>query len=267
MKNVLLLVHDDPGEEARLQAALDLTRALSGHLSCIDVVQLPYLIGTDYRLADAELVLLDDAPRREAANRQRTEARLEKEDVNWDWADTTGDIAKVIEAESVPADIIILNTAFADRAPPDMRAIVSDVVMRVRKPILAMPETARGLDTKGHVLVAWDGTAPVHETLHATIPLLALAQGVTLLEIGEIDDLPAEEAAAYLSRHDIHARIDRTTTQEWTVADALLAACRDRQPAYCLMGAYGHARLQERLFGGVTRRMLSESPVPIILGH
>ncbi len=39
MKNVLLLIHDDAGEEARLQVALDLARGLSGHLICVDIVQ------------------------------------------------------------------------------------------------------------------------------------------------------------------------------------------------------------------------------------
>ena len=41
MKNILLLVHDDPGQEARVQAALDLTRALDGHLTCLDVAAMP----------------------------------------------------------------------------------------------------------------------------------------------------------------------------------------------------------------------------------
>lgn len=35
MKNVLLLIHDDDGQEARLQVTLDLTRALDGHLTCV----------------------------------------------------------------------------------------------------------------------------------------------------------------------------------------------------------------------------------------
>src|SRR3989344_3652734 len=38
MKNILLLVHDDHGQEARLQAALDITRAVEGHLTCIDAM-------------------------------------------------------------------------------------------------------------------------------------------------------------------------------------------------------------------------------------
>lgn len=38
LKNVLLLIHDDAVQEARLQAALDVTRELKNHLSCLDVV-------------------------------------------------------------------------------------------------------------------------------------------------------------------------------------------------------------------------------------
>lgn len=41
MKNILLLVHDDDGQEVRLQAALDLVRALDGHLTCVDVTPRP----------------------------------------------------------------------------------------------------------------------------------------------------------------------------------------------------------------------------------
>jgi len=48
MKNILLLVHDDKGKEARLRAAIDLARGFDGHLSCIDVSSLPLSIGADY---------------------------------------------------------------------------------------------------------------------------------------------------------------------------------------------------------------------------
>jgi nucleotide-binding universal stress UspA family protein len=265
MKNVLLLIHDDAGEESRFQAALDLVRALSGHLTCLDVVQLPAVM--DYTMIDAEVALLADARDREALNKSRIEARLAVEDVAWDWADGTGDIAALVEAEAGLADIIVLNTAFADHEPPDMRAIVSDVVMRAGKPILAVPQQARKLDAGGHVLVAWNGSPAVAETLRAVTPLLALANGVTILEIGKTDGAPAEDAAAYLSRHGIHARIDRDVPPESKVSDALLVLCRERQPAYCVVGAYGHSRLRETLLGGVTRRMLAESPVPLLLGH
>jgi hypothetical protein len=47
MKNVLLLVHDDAGQEARLQAALGIVRAVEGHLTCLDVIIYP-MISADY---------------------------------------------------------------------------------------------------------------------------------------------------------------------------------------------------------------------------
>ena len=36
---------------------------------------------------------------------------------------------------------------------------------------------------------------------------------------------------------------------------------------YVVMGGFGHLRLQEALFGGVTRTMLGKCPVPIFMAH
>ncbi len=269
MKNILLLIHDDAGEEARLQAALDLARALSGHLTCIDVVQMPVLAGSGYMMAEAQQTILTDVRDQEAVNARRIKERLAAEDVPWEWRDTIGGIPELVEAESGLADIIVLNTALAEGGIPDMRAVASGLAIHARKPILAVPEGTRGLDVDGHVLVAWNGSPPAEAALRAVTPLLALAASVTLVELGEIesDAQTAEEAAAYLSRHGIHARIDRSVPLEETIADTLLHLCRKRSPAYCVMGAYGHSRVRESLFGGVTRRMLDESTVPLLIAH
>lgn len=266
MKNVLLLVHDDAGEEARFQAALDLTRALSGHLTCFDIVQLPLMVGIDPMVGMAEAAILDDLRQREATNRTGLEARLRAEDVPWNWIDVTGDIAPLLKAESDLADIIVLNTALANANEPNMRAVVSEVVMGSGKPVVAVPEAARGLSTHGNALIAWNGSSEVADTMRAVTPLLAKAQTVSIVTFGQVDGLPAEEAATYLSRCGIEPRIDHRDAQP-DVARGLLELCSDRHPSYCVIGAYSHARIRESLFGGVTRRMLTESPVPLILGH
>ena len=36
---------------------------------------------------------------------------------------------------------------------------------------------------------------------------------------------------------------------------------------YLVMGGFGHPRFIEALFGGVSRRMLKESPIPLFLAH
>ena len=68
MKSVLLLVHQDSGQEARVQAALDLTSALSGHLACLDVTPLPSLFDTGMALGPP--VVIDQAEQ-EAANKDQ----------------------------------------------------------------------------------------------------------------------------------------------------------------------------------------------------
>lgn len=53
MKNILLLIHDDDGQEARLQAALDVTRSVGGHLTCLAIVVAPPVGGDDVGLLNA----------------------------------------------------------------------------------------------------------------------------------------------------------------------------------------------------------------------
>lgn len=270
MKNVLLLIHDDVGEEARLEAALDLTRALSGHLTCIDIMEMPMLIGTGVGMVEAQSLLLADVQAREAVNARRVKARLARDDVAWDWRNAGGDIASLIEEEARLADLIVLNTDLPGGERPDMLAVASDLVVRSGKPIMAIPADARRLDVGGTVLVAWNGSPPAAAALRAATPLVALSRDVMIVEIGEKDGSSGEAveaAATYLSRHGIHPRIDGPIPVDGTVADTLLGLCRTQSPAYCVLGAYGHSRIRESLFGGVTRRMLSESPVPLLIAH
>ncbi|MGY2736322.1 hypothetical protein [Sphingomonas sp. UYP23] len=139
MKNVLLLVHDDTGQESRLQAALDLTRALDGHLSCVDVV-VPASINGDY-YGIAAVGLLEDERTREVGNKTELVARLAREDVRWNWIDATGTLAdSVLEAAEL-ADLIVLSRKLADDRDPDMRDVAGRVLMHARTPIVAVPET------------------------------------------------------------------------------------------------------------------------------
>ena len=51
MKNILALMHDDSGQEARYQVALDVTRALEGHLTCLDLTYIPPMTSGIYELS------------------------------------------------------------------------------------------------------------------------------------------------------------------------------------------------------------------------
>lgn len=267
MKNVLLPVHDDAGQEARLQAALDLTRALHGHLICLDVAMLPVL-ATDPYFGDGSAILMEEERDRERRNRARIEERLGKEDVSWDLTEIVGDLAPAIESAGGLADVIVVNRELEGFPSPNMRVLIGQLLAKSSKPIVAVPEAARGFNAAGRALVAWNGSPASMAALQAATPLLRLAASVTLLEIDDGSlQTPVSEAAAYLSRHDVHPLVRSENAQGRAAGEVLLAEVADRPCDYLVMGGFGHKRLIEALFGGVTRKLLAESPVPLVLAH
>lgn len=267
MKNIYVLVHDDAGQEARLQAALDVTRAVEGHLGCVDIVQLPVMVGDIYGLGgQAELIQAERD--REAENRGIIEARLIREGISWDWIQAVGDLAPSLNELCDLADLIVLNRKLDTAAAPDMHGVAASVMLRSHRPILAVPERSRGFDPSGSAIVAWDGSAEAAAALRLSVPLLRLARTVELLTIGDNEiKAPASDAATYLSRHGISARLTEVPAGGDSVQDILCEQARVRRADYLVMGGYGHSRVAEALFGGVTHHMLSHCPVPLLLAH
>jgi len=267
MKTILLLVHDDAGQEARFQAALDVTRAVGGHLKCVDVSVMPMFVG-DFYSGAGEAMLLANEREHEGANRRRIEARLAAEQLPWDWTDATGAISPALEEASGLADLIVVNRKLDKFPLPDMRSVASRLVVRCGKPILAVPESSRGLNVCGRVLICWNGSACASAALRAAVPLLQLAEKVILLEVEENARLSSiADAAEYLSRHDIHALIRRRHPLTMKPAQVILDEIRHQLADYVVMGGFSHLRFVQALFGGVTRTMLTESPVPIFMAH
>lgn len=266
MKNVLVLMHDDAGQEARFQAAVDLTRGLDGHLRCIDVAMVPAYIG-DYADFGVSATLLADEQTRETANRARMEARLKVEDLPYEWIDQTGSPHECVRDASALADLVVLNRELDSSAYPDMRELVGDAVIKTGKPIVAVPQSAKGFDLYGHAVVAWDGSRVAEAALQAAIPLVKHAGTVTVLVVDEgALRVPASAAAEYLSRHGMRPEV-RIVPMGRNVGDTILEVLAALKASYLVMGGFGHSRFLEAAFGGVTRRMLAHCPVPLVLAH
>lgn len=267
MKNILLLAHDDAGQEARFQVALDVTRALAGHLTCLDVAVMPVLPEACYD-GYTPTALLEDEIANESLNRTRLEARLAHEDVAWDWRDAIGSIAGCVEDAAALADLIVVSRRLDDFAVPDMRSAASEILLKSGKPILAVPDSAKRLDLAGRALIAWDGSVASGAALRAAVPLLKQATKVTIYQIDDGSfDCPVTDPADYLASYGIPAIIEWDLAIGQTAGEMLLKAVTTFQADYVVMGGFGHWRWIESLFGGVTRKMLTASPVPVFLAR
>lgn len=267
MKNILVLVHDDPGQEARLQAALDITRAVDGHLICVDVtIMLPLM--SDLCDNGGEIMLLQQEQVRERANRAAIERRLAQEQIQWDWIDATGEIAPCVVAAAALSDLIVTSRKIDAIGFPDMLGAAGAILTKTDRAVLAVPETSHGIVLSGKALVCWDGSPSCIKALRAAMPLLALARSVTLyaVEDGSIA-VPATDAATYLSRHGIKAVVQTQKLHRERPEALIFDAIHRHASDYVVMGGFSHGRLVEALLGGVTRAMLAASPVPVLLMH
>ena len=266
MKNILLLVHDDDGQEARLQVALDITRALSGHLTCVVAIAPPLALSS-VEPGIVQSLAIAEACERERHNFAKLEARLANEDVAWNAIEAIGDPARKLQNAAGLADLIVVSSRLGQDGRADARRIVGALAVKSGRAILAVPPGAQGLNAAGQVLVAWDGSPEANAALRAAIPLLRHAQQVTLLEVNLPDRaFAAEEAASYLSRHQIRAEVVERIT-DGPISDIILAEAIRLEAAYIVMGAYGHGRAVDALFGGVSGGMLAKSEFPLLLRH
>ena len=266
MKNILLLVHDDEGQEARFQTALDLTRACRGHLTCVDVTQPPIAMA-DALIAPGAPVLLRDEYQTEALNKKELQSRLEVEDVAWNWIDVMGPISQSVIGAAKMADVIVLNRRLQHMPGPNMIDIATRVINHSRALVVAAPDSARQFKADGRALVAWDGQDSAIAALRASVPLLKLASGVEIFMARDgAEKIEPEEAAEYLSRHGIPASVRVIDDGLHRADELIMDACDQFGADYVVMGAYSHGSLIEA-FGGVTKRLLSGSKLPLVLGH
>jgi nucleotide-binding universal stress UspA family protein len=259
----LLHIDDDDCLTARIQVALDLARAFNGHVSCVQAI--PFVIGMPgdfYGGMAAELV---PALREEADKlRARIEAELANEDVSWNWVQNDGPAVERLLQFANLSDIAVVGCC--DPLRKDYAPLPGDLAIRARTPVLVVPPKTTGFDTRAPALIAWDGSPEACRALRAATPLLACSQAVTLATVREKSDraydLPPTDGAEYLARHGITCEIVEFPAAK-PIGQVLTDAAMVRGAGYLVMGAYGHARIVETVFGGVTRALLAHPPVPL----
>lgn len=266
MKTILVLSHADTGQSARLKAAIDLTRGVSGHLTCLDIAIVPETVN-DYLSFGGDALLIEDEQRSEITNRIALQARLEQENISFEIVEATGDVADCLSQTARFNDLLVVNRAL-DAHYPDMIGLVGRLVAKHKLPVVAVPETATGFPVEGHAMVGWDGSPSAEAALRAAVSLLRHAASVTLFYVDDGSLRGSiEQAVWYLARHEIQAHVHRETGLMDRAGYVLLDSVTNGAADYVVMGGFGHARALEAVLGGATRTMLAKSPVPLFLAH
>ena len=166
----------------------------------------------------------------------------------------------MVEA-SRSADLIIMSASEGAATGGSYRvADPASVVLRAGRPLLVVAGKAEQVPTK-KIVIAWKDTREARRAVADAVPLLGSADEVTVVTVaGQVDQWVREglaDVADFLGGHGI-----KTTREMIEGPDEVISLLEflDLSGADLVVsGAYGHSRLREWAFGGVTRSLLDET--------
>ena len=278
IKDVLALAISLEHDMAALKAAAALAHHYGARATALVVAIHP---ASHFAAEDAPLseVLADIAKGSQASaakERARIAAWLEKAPARFEVRDMAVEQAVIdreVIAHALYADLVVLARASPPQENRARRALLEHVVFGSGRPVLLVPGAWRRERTWERIVIGWNAKREAIRAVSDALPLLQAARQVVVATIDAAPsatghgEAPGWELAAYLARHGVPAEVRNIDGLGRSESKALIDEAIAIDADLIVMGAYGHARVAEFIFGGVTRDLLNASPVPLFLAH
>ena len=272
-RSLMVYLELEQGSEPALRVACELADRFKSRVIGVTAGLPAAPIHADGMIASSVLEI-DTEQLNQAIGRSETHFRSALKNIggSLEWRSAAAYPADFLAAEARAADLLVVGrsenyTALGPRQLLD----IGDTVMKAGRPVLVVPprRTSLALD---RILVAWKDTAESRRAVSAALPLLRKATELTIIEI--VSDEAERDAATvrvtdvanWLQRHNVEAsvQVELSAGDDGSQLDAVASEARID---IIVAGAYGHARLQEWIFGGVTRHLLQHGSACVLLVH
>jgi nucleotide-binding universal stress UspA family protein len=187
-----------------------------------------------------------------------------------EWRSVVDFPTEALAREARSADLIVIGQK---KGPGDAYDTLDPggTILKVGRPTLVVPEGVSELQAE-HVLIGWKDTREARRAVQDALPFLREAARVTIVEIcrsGEEETAREhiDDVSRYLQRHKIKGGPQVILHQNGPDAAQLIRLAQDEHADLLVTGAYGHSRLGEWVFGGVTRDLLAMSPICCLMSH
>lgn len=267
-----ILVHVEASPEAcgRLQVAVDLARMFDATLVGVGVEMIqtysdPYgMLGGEW-VVQLQSMLEDGLKRAEETFRAKT-AGLKS-----DWISLEAFPALAVARHARSADLIVAGGAPLGGEGNYRAAHPAELVMRSGRPVLVAPPKPGKFHGRA-VVVAWKDTREARRALADSLPFLMAAEEVVVVECCAQDEVAYARAntadvVQQLRRHGLKAVGKAIATSPDSVSTELNIAAQDIGADLIVAGGYGHTRLGEWAFGGVTYDLLNAPERFVLLSH
>ena len=266
-RTILVDLGDDDRLEPRLQVARGLAERFDAVLVGMHVMLPPYIpavYGEAVAYVGTDLIEAQRATNQEIRDRVKAVfGKLCGEAPKALWLEAEGYRDDLLAEAAKTADLVLASRTGAERS--DVPDVLDQLVTAAGIPVLAVPAEA-SVDIGRTVLVGWNGAREATRAAHDALPFLLGAKRVILCAVGEDAATSLGAAVAMLQRHGVPVDAQQVDGQDANAGEVLLAQAAAQGADLLVMGAYGHARLRELVFGGATRHVLRTAKLPVLFG-
>ncbi len=278
MTSACFIVHADrePESDGRIALACSLAERFEARLMGVGgaMMDMPVIDPMGYAAIDArtlaserELLEGDLKVAGEKFQRFAAARKLESE-----WRSGLEFPADLICREARIADLLIIGRGEVEKSIGPQRGLdPGDVLMQSGRPVLVVPPGVESIAFE-HAIIAWKDARESRRAISDALPFLKVAKAVTVLQLSTEDEegdakTSVADVVGYLNRHGIAASGETRVLARIDPASEIIAAAKDKDADLIVAGAYGHTRLREWVFGGVTYALIKKSPICCLLSH
>src|SRR5712664_4751353 len=170
------------------------------------------------------------------------------------------------------ADLVVIARPESAGETAGPAGLAESLVLSSGRPIIVFPPRGTVSEVR-RILVAWNATRESIRAVADALPLLAKAEAVEVLVVDHRrhpaghGQEPGADIARHLARHGAHVEVRRLSSGGKDVGRLLLSQADAFGADLLVMGAYGHSQLTEWVFGGVTRTVLYEAGLPVLMSR
>lgn len=276
-KTIAIVISDEVGDEAALQAAVTLANREGGHLDvyCLGIDPMRYdvapmgasfaVMGACTGEAQSRAITLYDWAR------SRVKCALAPTVVQKLVVTSAGLDAAIVQVVRY-CDLIIASQPYGEGSTQLQTIILEAALFGTGAPVMIVPRTADDIGAFDRVMVAWDESTQALEAVRKALPVLKSATRAEIVMINPPSHSPERSdpggvICVMLGRHGVKADVLILAKTMPLVAEVINRHAQDHAIDLIVMGAYGHSRFREALIGGATRDMLETARIPILMAH
>lgn len=170
------------------------------------------------------------------------------------------------------ADLTVMRAPTGEHAQP-YAEMIEGALLGSGRPVVVAPANWKRGPVGRKIVFGWDESREAARAMHDALLLAAPDAEAVIVTVDakhgsrSHGDAPGMDIAAHLARHGLKVEL-RNEAGLGRAAHTVLTEVANAEGADLLvLGGYRHSRLQQALFGGVTRSLLRDPPLPLLLSH